>query len=718
MKEFKIAVMPGDGIGKEITEPSVNLITETAKSFGVKLNNVLVDAGAELYARTGDAFPEENFEEANIFNDYFCQQSQVDDDNIDLPVNYDNNDPYCNLDNIIISVQDVKDNLQILNTNKATGPDNLNPMLLKQASSELAYPLTKLFNLSLQSSTVPNQWKIANVTPVYKKGSANTVSNYRPISLLSVLGKCMERCIFKYLYNFLHSNNILTPSQSGFRPNDSTVNQLLSISSDFYRAIDQGKEIRVVFFDISKAFDKVWHKGLLHKLSNLGIRGNLLKWFHSYLHNRKQCVVINGTKSYLKNVQAGVPQGSILGPLLFLIYINDLVVNIDCNIKLFADDTSIYITVENPFSSAALLNSDLEKINDWSKKWLVSFNPSKTECMTISNKIKKPFHPSLIFDDVHLKEVESHKHLGVIFSSNLSWNQHIDEMISKAYARLGQMRKVKFLLDRNCLQKIYFSFIRPALEYADIIWDNLPEYLSRKIENIQLEAARIVTGGNRMASIAFLYRETGWVLLSKRRENHRLVQFFKMFHCKTPEYLSNILEIQTSKDGTHNTRSNNSIREIFARTKLYYESFFPSTIRLWNTLPNEIQNNPSLNNFKKYLNRSNINIPDYYNFGSRKGQILHSQLRLECSALKLYMFRRNLCPSPLCTCGSIESNDHYLLYCPNYNVIRSETINKLRDSTNVNLLLFGSPNLSDNDNKYIFYMVQKFIIDSKRFQGT
>ncbi len=154
-------------------------------------------------------------------------------------------------------------------------------------------------------------------------------------------------------------------------------------------------------------------------------------------------------------------------------------------------------------------------------------------------------------------------------------------MISKAYARLGQMRKVKFLLDRNCLQKIYFSFIRPALEYADIIWDNLPEYLSRKIENIQLEAARIVTGGNRMASIAFLYRETGWVLLSKRRENHRLVQFFKMFHCKTPEYLSNILETQTSKDGTHNTRSNNSIREIFARTKLYYESFFPSTIRLW-----------------------------------------------------------------------------------------------------------------------------------------
>lgn len=147
-------------------------------------------------------------------------------------------------------------------------------MLLGQASSELAYPLTNLFGLYLHSSTVPNQRKIANVTPVYKKGSANTAINYRPISLLSALGKCKERCSFKSLYNFLHLNNILTPCQSGFRPNDSSVNQLLSIYSEFYRAIDQGKEIRVEFFYISKAFDKVCHKGLLYKL-----------WLYNYLHN-------------------------------------------------------------------------------------------------------------------------------------------------------------------------------------------------------------------------------------------------------------------------------------------------------------------------------------------------------------------------------------------------------------------------------------------------
>lgn len=157
--------------------------------------------------------------------------------------------------------------------------------------------------------------------PCIQKGASNIVSNYRPISLSSVLGKCMEKCIFKHLYNFILTNDILTPHQSGFRPNDSTVNQLLSITSDFYKAVDQGKEVRVVFFDISKAFDKVWHIGLLYKLEKFGVRGELLEWFRNYVHDRKQYVVINGSKSNIGHIKAGVPQGSILGPLLFLIYI-------------------------------------------------------------------------------------------------------------------------------------------------------------------------------------------------------------------------------------------------------------------------------------------------------------------------------------------------------------------------------------------------------------
>lgn len=181
------------------------------------------------------------------------------------------------------------------------------------------------------------------------------------------------------------------------------------------------------------------------------------------------------------------------------------------------------------------------EIHKWSKQWLVSFNPTKTECLTISNKVKKPFHPSLIFNNVHLKEVETHKHLGIILSSNLSWNLHLDETVKKAHSRLGMLRRLKYILDRKSLQKLYFSFVRPVLEYADIIWDNIPEYLVNKIESIQLEAARIVTGGNRLASRHLLYKETGWEPLSKLRENHRLIQLHKIFHNMAPNYLSTII---------------------------------------------------------------------------------------------------------------------------------------------------------------------------------
>lgn len=322
-------------------------------------------------------------------------------------------------------------------------------------------------------------------------------------------------------------------------------------------------------------------------------------------------------------------------------------------VKLFADDTSLYIVVDNADTSACLLNTDLEKIHKWSKQWLVSFNPTKTECLTISNKVKKPFHPSLIFNNVHLKEVETHKHLGIILSSNLSWNLHLDETVKKAHSRLGMLRRLKYILDRKSLQKLYFSFVRPVLEYADIIWDNIPEYLVNKIESIQLEAARIVTGGNRLASRHLLYKETGWEPLSKRRENHRLIQLHKIFHNMAPNYLSTIIQSQKTQGHNYNTRTTHPLREINTRTKLYFNSFFPATIRQWNALPKNVQSNPSLHFFKTYLYTSRIKIPNYFYFGTRIGQTLHSKLRLECSGLNLHLFQRKLINSPLRICGSL-----------------------------------------------------------------
>ena len=225
-------------------------------------------------------------------------------------------------------------------------------------ASELSYPLSNPFNLSFSTSKVPKIWKEANVTPVFKKDDPTDCKNYRPISLLSAVGKVMEKIVHKHVFNFFKDNNVITSLQSGFVPGDSTVNQLLDIYNTFCKALDNGLEVRAIFCDISKAFDRVWHKSLLAKLKSVGITDSLLYWFHDYLRDRKQRVVIPGGLSDWENISAGVPQGSILGPLLFLDYIHDIVQEINSTIRLFADDTSLYIIVDSPDEAAHMLNQN------------------------------------------------------------------------------------------------------------------------------------------------------------------------------------------------------------------------------------------------------------------------------------------------------------------------------------------------------------------------
>ena len=224
----------------------------------------------------------------------------------------------------------------------------------------------------------PSLWKLANVTPVFKKGDNKYCSNYRPISLLSNLSKVFEKLVHKHIYEYLTGNNLLIANNSGFKHGDCAINQLVKLSDTILKSLDQGKEVRMVFLDAAKAFDKVWHAGLLFKLKQLGIEGSILYWIESYLSDRSQSVVINGSKSEILPLQAGVPQGSVLGPLLFLVYVNDINRDITSNISLFADDTSLFDIVHNPKLTAQKLNEDLAKLQVWAAKWQVTFNPSKT----------------------------------------------------------------------------------------------------------------------------------------------------------------------------------------------------------------------------------------------------------------------------------------------------------------------------------------------------
>ena len=282
----------------------------------------------------------------------------------------------------------------------------------------------------------------------------------------------------------------------------------------------------------------------------------------------------------------GVPQGSILGPLLFLLYINDIVEDINSSVRLFADDTSLCIIVDDTIQAAETLNLDLEKVSRWAQQWLVSFNPAKSESILFSRKLNKPYHPPVLMNETQINEVTSHKHLGVIFSNDCSWHNHIEHIKTKAGNRINVMRKLKFKLDRRSLQTIYFSFIRPLLEYADVVWNNCAQYESNELEKkIQNEAARIVTGATKLVSIISLLLETGWETLSSRRNKHKLTFFYKMQNDLSPDYLCSLVPPTVGSTSSYPLRNANDLQIIHANSQLYYNSFLPSALREWNELP-------------------------------------------------------------------------------------------------------------------------------------
>ena len=270
----------------------------------------------------------------------------------------------------------------------------------------------------------------------------------------------------------------------------------------------------MVFLDAAKAFDKVWHEGLLFKLKQLGIEGALLSWLSSYLTNRKQRVVMNGAHSTWAFLEAGVPQGSILGPLLFLVYVSDITDSIKSDINLFADDTSLLEIVDDPVTSANTLNSDLEQLHRWASQWLVTFNPNKTVILTFSAKINKPIHPILYLSGTPLEEVLHHTHLGLTFSHDLSWTHHIKSVVKKAFQRISIMKRLKYTLSRSTLKKLYITLIRPILEYGCVIFDACSMSDCKLLETVQYDAARICTG----AMWNSLLNELGWETLETRRK--------------------------------------------------------------------------------------------------------------------------------------------------------------------------------------------------------
>ena len=667
----------------------------------------------------------DNKHKADIFNRYFVEQSTLDTSAAKLP----QTPPRYNatIYNITTNPLEVYKTLNKLKPGKATGPDNISNRILTETSSALAEPLSILFNKCIAKGTFPDAWKQANVIPLFKKGDMTQCNNYRPVSLLPCISKVFEKIIFQHLFSYLKNQNIISSKQSGFIPGDSTTNQLSIICHNIYSALDSGDEVHGVFLDFSKAFDKVWHTGLLYKLKRYGVAGNILELIKSYLKNRKQRVLVNNTESSWLEITAGVPQGSVLGPLLFLIYINDICNSIESDLFLFADDCSLFQKVNcNRRKAAKILNRDLAKISKWCRDWLLTLSPSKSATILFSRKNKiLPYVPVLVNNTV-IKQVDSHKHLGIVLNKTLSWSDHINEITTKAMKRVHLLRLFKYKMSRSALHRCYLSFIRPLLEYGDVVFDNCSQNDKNTLENIQYNALRLITGCKKGTSRQLLLEETGLCTLQTRRTFHKILKFHSIVFKTCPVNLHTFLT-RPLGNSRNTTRARGEFKYLGhrCRTSYFRYSFFPSSTHLWNLLPSSIRCCSQKALFKckltDYLKVKTI-VPKHFYIGNRLDQINLCQMRLNFSSLNGDLYNKSCIPSPMCTCGpQIESARHYFFQCSNYTFQRETMLEKISPlippeaRIDYELLVSGSFTLPPEINIKICHFVLLYINETSRF---
>ena len=660
-------------------------------------------------------------EKVDCLNQYFTSVSSIDDSNTQLP-------PFeaktnNRLSDISCTATEVETLIKLLNPNKATGPDEISNRMLKLVAKEVSIPLSILFNRSFREGSFAMNWKESSVLPLFKKGDKSQPSNYRPISLLSNISKIQERIVFKHIYNHLLENNLLYKYQSGFLPNHSTTYQLIDIYHHVCQTFDNEQFSCMIFCDMSKAFDRVWHRGLLFKLRQHGISGPLLAWISDYLSNRTQRVVVKSCVSNSMPVKAGVPQGSVLGPLLFLVYVNDIADSLLSLTRLFADDSSLFYSTSSILDLQGIINHDLQILSAWAKQWLVNFNPLKTEGILFT--LKQIFNlPQILFDGIPINFVTDHKHLGLTLNNKGKWSKHIENIVASASKILGIMRKLKYSLSRQALNQIYMSYVLPILEYSSIVWDNCTDQEAETLEKLQREAARIVTGLTRSVSLPNLYEECGWIPLETRRQEQKLTLIFKSVNGLTPSYISDLIPPLVRNTTHYPLRNSNNLVIPYNRTEISRKSCIPSSVSLWNSLDSNIRSSNSTSHFKTNLKRlrsTNSKVPSYYSTGDRYLSVLHARIRNKCSNLHNDLFNNHLRPSFECNCNQgIEDAEHFFFRCPLFAESRVQLFHSTRSfhPLNVNKLIYGDPNATDAENTSIFIAVQNFIKSSKRFQET
>ena len=494
-----------------------------------------------------------------------------------------------------------------LKPKRSFGPDKVSSFFIRIAAPVIAKSLANIYNTSIRSGVFPKDWKIAKVAPIFKSGSKSQMGNYRPISVLPTLARIFEKLVYDQLANYLERNKYLTKYQSGFRKFHSTVTAMLRNSDDWLLNIDKGWLNGVIFFDLKKAFDTIDHDILLVKLSRYGVLENELKWFTSYLSERKQFSYVNGIHSLFTSVKYGVPQGSCLGLLLFLIYINDLPLVIkNATPSIFADDTGLTAASESFPHLKNLIEEDIQSLVTWLANNKLTLNVLKTEFLIIGSKARL----SRLEDDLYISvEGESiyrspyHKSLGFVIDESIDWEDHINAVIKKANCGISVLRSARSYLPLEVLQTLYRSLIECHFRYGDIVWGNCGETLLNKLQKIQNRAARIITGSDYDAPSEPLLMELGWRNIRELIRYDTVVMMHKSKYNLAPEYIKSLF---LPNDLVHDKPLRNSETEFRLprmETASGQRSFSFRGAQVWNSLDKDLKGETSLGSLKKKLSK-------------------------------------------------------------------------------------------------------------------
>ena len=501
-----------------------------------------------------------------------------------------------------IQVGDVLQVLQSLDPNTAAGLDNIHPMLLKSCARELAYPLYKIFCLSLLEGRLPESWKTSRVTPIFKKGSKYVPLNYRPVCLNSVPCKCLERLITKKLNEYLNEHDILTNEQFGFREGRSTADQMLLVYDSIAKWYDEGSVIDLMLFDFSKAFDVVSHSILLTKLKHLGIEDNLIAWIEAFLVGRTMRVAIRDAYSNPRSVKSGVPQGSVLGPILFLLFVNHIAANLTCQFKIFADDLKLYMNICGPdeanhAESVRKCQSDITTLNQTAISWGLKFNKDKCVVIRFQRKSHIVPPPSYHIDGYKIRLVDSHTDLGVMVDSSLKFHEHIQRTAQKANGLAQNLLKSTACRSPEFMVTLFCTHIRPILEYCSNVWNTGYIGDQRVLESVQRRWTKHIDTVSHLDYDARL-KTLDMYSVSGRLLRADMICCWKIFNdksCIAPDSLFSPAPVGNTRGHPY------KVGHVRAQTDVRRRSFSIRCVDQWNRLPANVVLEQNYKSFKQKL---------------------------------------------------------------------------------------------------------------------